>query len=573
MNTITSKSGIIYYEYDDDDVQIDSNKKYYRINLRYKTYYVGDPRNEIYVSWYDYYEVDQNGNLTNKKIDVDLSYNVKNKTTDEIKKNLSSDEVKEYVNSFTQKQLEEQTDNSKEEFVNTTGHTEQTEDDLEEYTGASIFDESNIIDEDAYGVKISNDEYHQNDKSTDLNESIKDTVKLENATELASASLSDAEDDDAMKSVNDVIQIDEDGNKEKKNILQGTLGVLQSVDEFGHYLIKGGTCPVCGKHVEFMPGNGYCSLTCAAKDLLRKISETLKGEYEVETPEIIDRIRNILDYFNLVLNVLQKVPDILASTASMPEEYRNYVTAKVNLVFLELKKIINLLLIKKDELIIKLLRRVKFGTIDAKLSPLFAVINQVIKTVQLAKESLEKALAVAYNNINKVSGLFYIGPQEYGFFFTLKSNMAMCPFYKTDPTVYKAGQLGKPFWGMGVMNIAFDMSKCQFKLDIGLKSALQNVDFQKINEIIRKKFPPITAPEYLMDPDLFDVRLALSDQNSPAIEKLTRLLEGTIVIGGDFLPTYERLKLTNIWFVAAILTTWAPTTQSIYGDFIFHGFL
>ncbi len=572
MNTITSKSGTIYYEYDDDDVQIESNKKYYRQNLRYKTYYVGEPRNEIFVSWHDYYEVDQNGNLTNTKIQVDLSYNVTNKTTDEVKRNLSFDELEKYVNSFTQKQLEDQNDNSSEEFVNTTGHTEQTDEDLEEYTGASIFDESNIIEEDTFGVKISNDEYHQGD-DTDLNGKIKDTVALEDTTTLASSSVQNAEDDDTIKAVNDEISIDDDGNKKKKSTLEAAIGLASGIDQFGHYLMKGGTCPVCGKHIDFMPSNGYCSLTCAAKDLLRKISETLKGEYTVETPEIIERIKNILDYFNLVLNVVSKVPDILAGTASMPEEYRNYVTAKVNIVFLELKKIINLLLIKKDELIIKLLRRIKFGTIDAKLSPLFAVINQVIKAVQLAKEALEKALAAAYNTINKVSGLFYIGPQEYGFFFTLKSNMAVCPFYKTDPTVYKAGQLGKPFWGMGVMNIAFDMSKCQFKLDIGMKSALQNVDFQKINTIVRKAFPPITAPEYLMDPELFDVRLALSDQNAPAIEKLVRLLEGTIVIGGDFLPTYERLKLTNIWFIAAILTTWAPTTRSIFGDFIFHGFL
>lgn len=572
MNTITSKSGIIYYEYDDDDVQIDSNKKYYRSNLRYKIYYVGEPTNQIIVTWHDYYEVDQNGNLTNTKIQVVLSYNVKNKTTDETKKNLSQEEVIEYVNSFTQKQLEEQTDNSTEEFVNTTGHTEQTDEDLEEYTGASIFDESNIIEEDTFGVKISNDEYHQGD-NTDLNNKIKETVALEDTTTLASSSVQNAEEDDVMKAVNDEISIDDNGNKKKKSTLEAAIGLASGIDQFGHYLMKGGTCPVCGKHIDFMPGNGYCSLTCAAKDLLRKIAETLKGEYTVETPEIIERIKNILDYFNLVLNVVSKVPDILAGTASMPEEYRNYVTAKINIVFLELKKIINLLLIKKDELIIKLLRRIKFGTIDAKLSPLFAVINQVIKAVQLAKDALEKALAAAYNTINKVSGLFYIGPQEYGFFFTLKSNMAICPFYKTDPTVYKAGQLGKPFWGMGVMNIAFDMSKCQFKLDIGMKSALQNVDFQKINTIVRKAFPPITAPEYLMDPELFDVRLALSDQNAPAIEKLVRLLEGTIVIGGDFLPTYERLKLTNIWFIAAILTTWAPTTRSIFGDFIFHGFL
>jgi len=94
---------------------------------------------------------------------------------------------------------------------------------------------------------------------------------------------------------------------------------------------------------------------------------------------------------------------------------------------------------------------------------------------------------------------------------TLKSNQAFCPFFKTDPTVYPPGQLGRPFWGSGVINIAFDMSMCQISLDIGAKSALSNVDFKKINKIIRAVFRPITEPEYLMDPDLFDVRLALSD--------------------------------------------------------------
>ena len=77
-------------------------------------------------------------------------------------------------------------------------------------------------------------------------------------------------------------------------------------------------------------------------------------------------------------------------------------------MFLEIKKIINKLLIKKNELIIKLLRRIKFGTIDDKLSGAFAVINQVIKAVQTAKLALESALQVAYTAITKANGLFYI---------------------------------------------------------------------------------------------------------------------------------------------------------------------
>ena len=53
-----------------------------------------------------------------------------------------------------------------------------------------------------------------------------------------------------------------------------------------------------------MPGNGYCSLTWAEKELLRKNTEKLSRKYKVETPEIINKIKNILDYFNLVLNVV-----------------------------------------------------------------------------------------------------------------------------------------------------------------------------------------------------------------------------------------------------------------------------
>ena len=114
------------------------------------------------------------------------------------------------------------------------------------------------------------------------------------------------------------------------------------------------------------------------------------------------------------------------------------------------------------------------------------------------------------------------------------------------------------------------MSKCQLTLDIGAKSALKNVDMRKIMTAIRKVFPPITTPEYLMDPDLFEVRLALSDQNSSSIQSLINLLQETMVLGGDFLPEYKRLKLTNIWFVIAILTCWGPWTKEIFGDFIYH---
>lgn len=569
-NIITSKQGVVYYDYNDvkSTSDIVSGRRYYKKSVsNFNTYRTKSPVYVIKVYWDSYEEVEfiiSNNNfttVTKQSIDVDELFNILNETTGETLNGYTTEQVQDYIDQFNQI-----TDTyTGDEFINMTGHLEATEEDLVDTGFLTLFNESNIVTEDMFQVSIKDDVYTQG-APVDTESIMRETKALEDTTTLMSASVPDAEDNNAIVST-------QPEERTTKNTFEAAVGIAAAVNDFGQFLIRGSRCPVCGKVVQFMPSNGYCSLECAGKDLLRKLTECLTGEYEVETPEIIEKIKNILDYFNLALNVITKIPDVLASLAKLPQEYKNYATAKLNLVFLEIKKIINKLLIKKNELIIKLLRRIKFGTIDDKLSGAFAVINQVIKAVQTAKLALESALQVAYTAITKANGLFYIGPQEYGFFMTLKSNLALCPFYKTDPLVYPPEQLGRPFWGAGTMNIAFDMSLCQFSASIGGKSALQNVDFKKINKIIRKVFLPITTPEYLMDPDLFDVRLALSDQNAPAIQKLTKILEYTIVIGGDFIPSYERLSLINIWFVVAILTCWGPWTRAIYGDFIFHAAL
>ena len=570
--TITSKQGVTYYNYNDveDVTDIVSGRKYYKqLVSNCQTYRTKNPACTVKVYWPVYKEVEFVINASNTdykevtkdKIPIDIKFTIYNETLEEKLKDQTVEQVQDYLDKFNKEvEIPQQ-----EEFINTTGHIEESDEDLVDTGFLTIFEESNIVTEDIFQVTIKDDVYTEG-KPVDTESIIRDTQALEDTTTLMAASTADAEDNSAIVS-------QEPQERTSKNTFEAAVGIVAAVNDFGQFLQRGSKCPVCGKTVPFMPANGYCSLECAGKDLLKKLTSSISGEYEVETPEILNKIKNILDYFNLTLNVLTKIPDLLASFAKLPQEYKDYATAKLNLVFLEIKKIINKLLIKKNELIIKLLRRIKFGTIDAKLSKLFAAINSIISAVQVAKQALEKALNAAYKSISKASGLLYIGPQEYGFFMTLKSNMALCPFYKTDALTYPPEQLGKPFWGSGVINIAFDMSMCQFSLNIGAKSALQNVDFEKINAVIRKVFRPITPPEYLMDPDLFDVRLAISDQNAPAIQKLIRTLESVMVFGGDFIPTYDRLSLTNIWFVIAILTCWGPWTRSIYGDFIFHGFI
>ena len=448
------------------------------------------------------------------------------------------------------------------EFQNETGHTEDTEELVEGY---ELFDESNIVTEEVFQVRFENDEYRSGDV-VDVNGIVREFNTVDNLTKLLSANACNAGNDKT------IVATLSDG-KTPKNTIEAAVGLIGAVNDFGHYITRGCRCPVCGKYVKYLPSNGYCSITCAGKHLLTKIGSCLTGEYKVDTPKIIEQIQNIMDYFNIAFNIISKMPDLLASIVKLPEDYKNYATAKINLIFLELKKIINLLLIKKNELIVYLLSKIKYGIIDDKMQNLFSVIESILKTAEALREKLEESLTAAYKAITKASGQFYIGPQEYGFFTTLKSQMCLCPYFKTDIYTYPSDQLGKPYWGSGIMNIAFDMSLCQYSLEEGAKSALRNTNFKKITNAIRKVFKPITTPEYLMDPDLFDVRLALSDQNYNGVQSLTNFLSKTMVFGGDFIPEYENLSLTNIWFIIAILTCWGPWTREIYGDFIYHAWL
>ena len=104
-----------------------------------------------------------------------------------------------------------------------------------------------------------------------------------------------------------------------------------------------------------------------------------------------------------------------------------------------------------------------------------------------------------------------------------------------------------------------------------IKNWLNNMNYEAIEKIVNVSLPPIQDFEYFMDPTAFKIRYALSQSNGPRVKKLCQMLEGLLVMAVDTFPRYDRLKLTNIWFVLAILTGWGPLSRGVYGDFIFHG--
>jgi len=287
-------------------------------------------------------------------------------------------------------------------------------------------------------------------------------------------SVQNAEDNDAI--INAIPTDSSDNVRTSKSTIEAALGITSTINDFGELIKRGSKCSVCGKPMEHIPVNGYCSAECALKDLGSRLLSFITGEYPTETPKWMDKLENTLDYINLVFNVFAKLPDVLASIAKLPEEYRNYAINKVNIIFLYLKKIINLLLIKKNEIILSLLSMLNYDLIDEKLANKFESINSVIKSINALREKLNNSLNTAYDAINVANKMYYIGPHEIGFFFTIKSALCPCPYIRTDVTTFPPDQLGMPFWGPMSYTIPLDLTRCQFTADIGAKSVLSNVD-------------------------------------------------------------------------------------------------
>lgn len=316
-------------------------------------------------------------------------------------------------------------------------------------------------------------------------------------------------------------------------------------DENGKIVVNPFFCPQCGKAVKQLQKNGYCSKTCATIAKSKKAAAKLSSTGE-RTLEKIRMIQRVLDLVDMCIDVITIFPELIVEHLKLPEEYREYVTLQIDIEFLKMKKGINNLMILKNNLIIDLLKSINFGVMDDKLQVLFAPIQSIIQIVQGVQTALNVALSATLAMLEV--GNTGIPPQSYGFFLTAKS--VQQPMYASKLLIEVVPELNKA---------------------LPIQNMMNNIDYEKIESILQKALPPLMEFEYFYNPDAFKVRYALSSENIPTVKKMQQFLEALCVMGCDSFPRYKRLKLTNVWFVLAILTGWGPVSQKVFGDFIFHG--
>ena len=304
-------------------------------------------------------------------------------------------------------------------------------------------------------------------------------------------------------------------------------------------------CPVCHKKVDQLLKNGYCSTSCASKAHLT-IAKAKLTSSAYHTLDIIKQVESKMNMLDMLLNLVTELPELIRGKAKLPQQYRDYITLRIDSIYIELKRLVNAVMIMKNEALIELMKKLKFGVVDDVMMGILAPLQPIMQAVIALQQALNVAMAAIVALLNvPMTGL---KPQSYGWLMTAKSmQQAMT-----------AGKL--------IIEIVPKVN-----MALPMQNMMNNMNYTAIEQIVRKALPPITELEYFLEPTAFKVRWALSNNNAPLVKKMFQILEGLLVMGADTFPRYNRLKLSNVWFVLSILTGWGLQSRGVYGDFIFHG--
>ena len=321
--------------------------------------------------------------------------------------------------------------------------------------------------------------------------------------------------------------------------VNAVFNTIAVIDKFGKAIAQGGTCSVCGKHINYVPLNGYCSVECFIKDLLKRVAFNKKSKNTSKLDQLLESIQSVIDFLNLVMNCIMELPEKLKNLVMLPPAFRNFMQIRINIIFAHIKLLINQLMIFKNNCIIEILKPIQIGIITDKIASLMPPINAVIATVNALHMTLDTTFGMLIKMMQ--NPMFSIPPESYVWAMTPRSIMRMPQLYIEVPV--------------------------NMNLPINMFGPLTMLNIEAINNTIKELFPPITAPEYFLEPEIFDVRLALSDQ-SDIVKEFAESLELILKFGPEYLPRYKDLKLTNPWYLLAMIVGWGPKAQICYGSFI-----
>lgn len=385
----------------------------------------------------------------------------------------------------------------------------------------------------------------------------------------------------------------------EKNPITGML------DTFGF------NCPVCGKRVKYIPINGYCSLNCFISDMETQLL-TVKNHTVAQLKEFTEsNMQVVSDYIKTVLSVINDLPDAIKEIEDLPDKMKSYLQVQYNYIANRLKIQTDKILIWKNKLLIAWLVEYMNGVcakdglnepVQKSSEPETSTetakenegtnkepndISKIITDIQLQSPELinnilSQTKVVTDTMVDltkKLQVILQYTDKFYEIYDTLYDaiNQIIQLVVPSDSFGFSAttrARIKNPAWLMYVdiscpCSASYSLPKKRENYKSENKAGATRPKVEKIKKMVDKiinySFPPITEYEYLLDPQVFAVRLIMSDQNVVAIAKNIKTLFKIFRGSPDLLPKYEEMTVINLWYMYALIYGIVPTIQFNYG--------
>lgn len=310
------------------------------------------------------------------------------------------------------------------------------------------------------------------------------------------------------------------------------------LDPNGKVVVSYGKCSVCGKPLTKPTNSGTCSRKCQIKHNKDMITGDLKKLQDAEK-NIQGKISNITSATNSLMSSVADMTGMLTDIRNMnlDKRYLDYFKVRINTLIQYIKQKIQKALVSKNYKLLRAIQTAK-GGIDSAEGGILSVLKSVQKAIAAAKALLDQFMVVFDVAFKMVCSIipFTLNEDSLHFGFTPKSFL-MCP--------------GKFACALPNNNINNSCGNIMFA--------------DKIETIVRKAFPPLKDTDYILPPAVFKVRKIFSEENTKTVQMLMDTLSMIMKGPTDPLPTYEHLKISNIWFLIFILSSWGPNAMKHFG--------
>lgn len=266
----------------------------------------------------------------------------------------------------------------------------------------------------------------------------------------------------------------------------------------------------------------------------------ITGELKELLDPIMEPIEAVTDFVNQIYNIASAIPEIVKDVADIfLSDYVDYLNNEIQILELMIKKKINEILVFKNKLMLRALKKSRNGissATDALVGGALTAINTIVDGINVALQAFDAAYMVAYKTLVNTMIPWLLNQESMSFFFTPRS-LFMRPGTFVIPHA--------------TMNMN--------------QSVVEVMNYNTLEKLSSIGFPKIQDWEYFMDPKLFDIRKKFSELNCKGLYDLVSLLELLLYTGAEPLPRYSRVKITNPYYLIYLFTGWAPAGITCFG--------